>query len=959
MRNALPYGHGLDERILSVAELLPTENGTPSITDIQYEALEAGIGQGASVLVSAPTSTGKTLIGWWTIASAILNGNRAVYLVSHRALAKQKFEEAQRLFLGSFLGNDRSSIVCATGDGVEDAAGKKTNAPMSATILIATYEKFLGCLSVGGPPRDLRNVCFVCDEVQLIGDEHRGQNTELLLTLMRRAGWHQFVGLSAVLSANDAQALSEWLNVAMVRNPTREKSLRIECRSGTNVHSISSGPGFEGDEHVAPLNGGSANLSGIVSELVAAANRSPVIVFCMKVDDTYDHANAWAARQSRTMNVQPPTGLDVEPQLLRALERRVAYHNAELTEEERLFVETCLARREVDVVFATSTLAAGVNFPLGSAVFSKWTRWDFDRKEHRPIGRAEFQNMAGRVGRMGQDAIDGLVVLTANGNEQINQARFLMQQGGEEALGTGISSDDFGQLALQLFAGRLCTSRDDAFSLIASTLTATREAERNLAGVEHWRDQLFDHIDRLIGLGCLTETASEVSVTTFGLAVARTGLKPETAQYFVRGLHGVAAGLSQMLPGNDREGREDDLLFVLANAALRSPEFNNTAGKAARIVNWRVGRNGAVPNDYASRLGGNLFDPDWASDASAANGALLVTEWAAGTSRPDVERLVDGVRLGTVQSVARDVAWVLTGISDIIFNVTSPNLADESKPELLRGHSESVRATRQLARSLRRQAIRVGVGLPSDVLWMSELELQGASRRLSRKQILSMRSAGLVHPMQLMDGSAEADQRREAALSPGMGMAVPNIVRNAARSWKTDDRAHWQRIHQRRAERVRLQDVILALYQGRGDALEAAFEDALGTLAISFQKLDEKGKQAHPDYLISIENYDPIIVELKSKQNETDFVSLNGVTEVLAASELIGYRESFCVTLCNPAVEPSVPAIIEGCQRLSVVEISDLAEAFLRLAEGTLTRQSLQNWLTTPGIADWQSLPPP
>lgn len=776
---------------------------------------------------------------------------------------------------------------------------------------------------------------------------------------MRRAGWNQFVGLSAVLGQSDAQSLSDWLGVSLVRNPTREKHLRIECRTTSQVYSVSSGPGFEGEEQMSAHSGASNSTTSIVNELVAADNRSPVIVFCMKVDDTYDHANAWAAQQPQSLDVLPSLGLDVEPQLLRALERRVAYHNAELTEEERLFVETRLARREVDVVFATSTLAAGVNFPLGSAVFSNWTRFDWDTREHRPIGRAEFQNMSGRVGRMGQDAADGLVILTAEGNEQINQARHLMSQGAEEALGTGISSDDFGQLTLQLFAGRLCTSREDAFSLIASTFTATREAQRNLSGIEHWREELIAHIDRLMDLGCLTENNGEVSVTTFGQAVARTGLKPETAQYFFRGLHDTASALSLMLPAEGREGREDDLLFILANAALRSPEFNNTAGKLSRAINWRVGRNGAVSNSYAPRLVSHLFDAEWTADAAAANGALLVTEWATGTSRRDIERFVNGVRLGTVQTIARDLAWVLTGISDIIFNVTSPSLADEGKPELVRGHSENVQAIRQLARPLRRQAIRLGAGLPSDVLWMNELELQGINRRLTRKQILSMRSTGLVRPMQLMDGSPEADQRREAALSPGMGMAVPNLVRNAARVWKTDDRAHWKRVHQRRAEQVRLQDIILALYHSRGDALEGAFENALRALAISFQKLDERGRQAHPDYLVRIEDYEPLIFELKSKQNETDFVSLNNATEVLAASELIGHRDTFCVTLCNPAVEPSVPASIEGCRRLAVVEVSDLAEAFLRLAEGTLTRQSFQNWLTTPGIADWQSLPPP
>src|SRR5450432_2219520 len=112
MKIGLPPAHGLSDFVIGSAELLPKMDGEPFLTDIQYEALQAGVSVGSNVLVSAPTSTGKTLIGWWTIASAIAVGGRAVYLVSHRALAKQKFEEAQRLFLHGQLGGDRAAIVC-------------------------------------------------------------------------------------------------------------------------------------------------------------------------------------------------------------------------------------------------------------------------------------------------------------------------------------------------------------------------------------------------------------------------------------------------------------------------------------------------------------------------------------------------------------------------------------------------------------------------------------------------------------------------------------------------------------------------------------------------------------------------------------------------------------------------------------------------------------------------------
>jgi helicase len=956
VKSNLPKDHGLSREVLGKLELVPSAEGAPLLTDIQFEALNSGVARGNSVLVSAPTSTGKTLIGWWAIASAVQAGHNAVYLVSHRALAKQKFDEASRLFLNDFLSGDRSSIVCATGDSVEDAAGRKTNAPLSSTLLIATYEKFLGTLSVGGPPRDLSNTCFVCDEVQLVGDKNRGQNVELLLTLMRRAGWRQFVGLSAVLSDDDARALSDWLRIELVRNPTREKALIIECRSSAGTYSISAGPGYEGEEQQGPVQKNRSPIS-VVAELLRR-RLSPAIVFCMKVDDTYELAAEWARARSSTPLEIPPS-LDIEQPLIEALRRRTAYHNAELTEDERLFIEDAISKGLVDAVFATTTLAAGVNFPLGSAVFSSWVRWNADRRAHVPIDRAEFQNMAGRVGRMGQEAAQGHVVLFAEGAQQTRQARSLIDLSAQEPLGLGISPDDFGTLTLQLFAGKLCHSRDDAYELIGSTLTASREILRNRSGIEHWKDELFRHIDRLVDVGCLVELHGQITVTSFGVAVAHSGLKPETALFFIDGLKRNSKELVHLIGQASNSTAEDDFLFVLSHAAMTSPEFGVVGGKATRFLNWRIGRNGPVPNEYARRLNNLLFDQPWTADAGAANGALQLATWAAGGPRAQIEKLVPGVRLGTVHSVARDVAWVLSGVSEIIFNVTSPTLADETKPALLRGGGEDVQAVRQLSRALRRQSIRLGTGLPSDVLWLTELTLEGLHSRLRREDIMALRRAGLSSPLELMDGSAVADEKRKAALGLNEPGGLANLVRNAARAWKRDHREHTRTHHIRRADRLGIGEKIAALYDKRGTELEYAFVASLDGLTIPWRKLDKSGRAGFPDYLISIEDYDPIVWEIKSKASNEDTVSLNAATEVLAASELAGLRDKPCVTLCSPAVDPSIPTAIESARRLCVVDVSEYCEAILRLHEGTLTRSGLYNWITTPGVALSEALPTP
>ncbi len=954
MQIGLPKNHGLSDFVIKSQELLPKgPDGQPFITDIQYEALQAGVSEGASVLVSAPTSTGKTLIGWWTIASAIAAGGRAIYLVSHRALAKQKFEEAQRLFLKGPLGGDRAAIVCATGDAVEDASGRKTNAPLAST-----YEKFLGCLSVGGPPRDLTDVCFVCDEVQLVGDPHRGQNVELLLTLMRRSGWRQLVGLSAVLSEKDADSLANWLELKLVRNPTREKALRIECRGPKTVHTIAVAPGIVG-ELQSEERQSEQSTNRIVNELLRLPGSGPVIVFCMKVDDTYDLCAEWHRGKAPSVDVSAPVALELADNLSAALARKAAFHNAELSEDERIFVEAQIAAGTVDVVYATSTLAAGVNFPLGSAVFSSWKRWNFDRRRHETIGRAEFQNMAGRVGRMGQAAAEGRVILSAEGPAGIIEARKLMDLNGQDELGNGITTEDFGTLTLQLFAGKLCTSRKEAFEIIASTLSAARESESNLAGVSHWEVDLNRQIDRLVHTGCLLEGRAGVVVTAFGTSVARSGMKPETALYFIEGFARSAVALSDLLPKADGSGNEDDLLFILAHAALTSPEYNLEGGKATRQVSWRVARPNLVTNSYARRLDQTLWDQPWMGNVSAANGSLLVAEWASGQSRNNIESSVPGVRLGNIEALARDVSWILTGISEIVADVTSPTLADEGKPSPLRGNNPAIASTRRLARSLRRQAARIATGLPSDVLWMTNLDLQGNQRRLARQQILSLRFQGLVRPHDLMDGSPNADAKRRLALAGNLDPTLSNQTRDAARRWKVSEREYFQRIHIRRATKAQLEALISSLYLSKGTDLERAFEAAMAAIAVECEILDRSGKQAHPDFLIKIEQYPSIVVEIKSRANDNDLVSLNSATEVLSASELIGLRDNFCLTVCSPGIEPSVPSVIESCRRLCVIGISDLSEAILRLKEGTLTRDGFYNWLTTPGVAVMEDLPHP
>jgi helicase len=121
-------------------------------------------------------------------------------------------------------------------------------------------------------------------------------------------------------------------------------------------------------------------------------------------------------------------------------------------------------------------------------------------------------------------------------------------------------------------------------------------------------------------------------------------------------------------------------------------------------------------------------------------------------------------------------------------------------------------------------------------------------------------------------------------------------------------------------------------------------------LGIAYDKLDDKTKTGAPDYLVKLQDSPSIVIELKSKEGNK-LVDYNRAVEVLSASEVHGHKDKFCVTLCHPGVDPSVPLVITACNRLSVVESSDLGEALLRMCEGSLTQQQLWQWLASPGQA--------
>jgi helicase len=186
------------------------------LNELQLEAInEYRILDGNSLMIVAPTSSGKTFVGEIAATKAISEGKKVVFLLPYRALVNEKFEYFNDLY-GTLLG---MRIVRCTGDYSDQASvfikGKYD-------IALLTYEMFLG-LSVNKTSVLNSIGLVVVDEAQFITDPTRGITIELLLTQLnssKSTGIRpQLLTLSATVG--DINYFNEWLDLKVLKTDKR------------------------------------------------------------------------------------------------------------------------------------------------------------------------------------------------------------------------------------------------------------------------------------------------------------------------------------------------------------------------------------------------------------------------------------------------------------------------------------------------------------------------------------------------------------------------------------------------------------------------------------------------------------------------------------------------------------------------------------------------------------------
>ena len=380
----------------------------------QADCVDAGLLDGKSILVSAPTASGKTLTATLAMISYLSKNNgKVVYLSPLRALAAEKFTEFKKLEKVD-LGK-KIKVGISTGDFENIEKNLEKN-----NILILTNEKMDSIIRHSAEWIDEIGL-IIADEIHLIGDETRGPTLEMILTKLKLlASKPQIVGLSATITNSDE--LANWLGCILVKNDWRPVPLSEGVYDAGQV-IMSDGKKFDVEPSLRgiPIDLGVQSVKDGGQSLVFAETRTRSKALATKAADIISQLLEKKETDELEKISKKILTNNEHTELVKTLailiKKGVAFHHAGLNQNCRQTIETEFRKGTIKLLSSTPTLAAGVNLPARRVVISNINRYNAKVGGNRPISILEYKQLCGRAGRPQYDNY-GESIIVGNGNSE-------------------------------------------------------------------------------------------------------------------------------------------------------------------------------------------------------------------------------------------------------------------------------------------------------------------------------------------------------------------------------------------------------------------------------------------------------------------------------------------------------------------------------------------------------------
>ena len=370
---------------------------------------------GHSLVLSAPTGSGKTLVAEYLIEKVLKTDQRIIYTSPIKALSNQKYRDFSRLY------GDKVGIL--TGDVVINR---------DAQALIVTTEVYRNMAIED--PEAIADVSYVIfDEIHYLGDIERGTVWEESIIFSPKTV--RFLALSATIP--NCEELARWIEsvidhqVKVISHNQRAVPLAFQFYYNKQVMNFKdlkkkargrSEKDFRGRDRRALKKEGEYRHFDIIKQL-RQQDKLPLLYFVFSraladklAHDTARHMNMTTPEQKEHIEAMVDAciekyqlqNLETAQKMREELSRGVGRHHAGLLPQLKELVEILFAERILKVLFVTETFAVGVNMPARSVAYDALKK--YDGRSFRPMHSLEFTQISGRAGRRGIDEFGWVIV---------------------------------------------------------------------------------------------------------------------------------------------------------------------------------------------------------------------------------------------------------------------------------------------------------------------------------------------------------------------------------------------------------------------------------------------------------------------------------------------------------------------------------------------------------------------
>ncbi len=483
----------------------------------QESAVRSGLLQGRNMIISSPTSSGKTLIAEIAIANIYMNDptSKALYLVPLKAIASEKSSELSSAWKGLGL-----RVATTTGD-----YESKDEWLASYNLIIATNEKADSLLRQR--PTWLNQIkVVVVDEIHLINEESRGPTLEAVLARLRRLlPRAQIIAMSATIG--NPEELAEWLGAVSVVSDWRPVPLKIGVMK-SGIVEYEDGLSIDLCSKTKEEKNSALYLRCLAEDtlreggqfLVFANSRRNAVKMAKDLSPVTDRYAGRPELERIAKKIFSLDSTELAKELGELVEKGVAFHHAGLSPEQRKLIEDAFKGGLIKGIVATPTLAAGVNLPARRVIVPSLVRYEAGYGM-APISVIEFKQFCGRAGRPQYDD-HGEAIAFFNGDA-------------EEFFEAYVRSPP------ESIAGHLLEGEEVSFQTLASVASGYEDTKDGIteffkgsfSGVKYSREEVAEKVDNSLNYlekeGFVKYDGLRYIATPFGKRTAELYIKPLTA----------------------------------------------------------------------------------------------------------------------------------------------------------------------------------------------------------------------------------------------------------------------------------------------------------------------------------------------------------------------------------------------------------------------------------------------